>query len=108
MGFIRRRNYNKALELSRLRAVILRHQNGLCAICGQRILVGPKGAAPNPDVASLDHVIPWSFGGKDEPGNFVVTHFICNQVKADTFPTGCTLIWLMAVNARLGWSPVRW
>lgn len=75
-----------------------RVQRGFCASCGQRV---------RPGQWSVDHVIPLALGGADAFGNFAMVHGRCNTRKADRMPTGCELIWLMAVNARLGVGPQR-
>lgn len=79
-------------------------QGGLCGICGRPIrLNAPLGANKG---ASVDHVwpkdrIPKGSSGRTS-GNVVATHGICNRRKDNRLPKGCELIWLMAVNARLG------
>ena len=84
---------------------IWRAQDGRCAFCGQRVRADK---ANNDDDPSIDHVVPWALGGKDDMGNFVVMHQVCNTIKGRAMPNGCVLIWLLAVNARLGVGPVRW
>lgn len=83
-------------------------QDGICAICGYKMLalgdhLGLRNRRP-----SCEHVIPRSMGGSDHLGNIVASHWICNSLKSDRKPTGCELIWLLAVNARLDVEPVRW
>lgn len=51
---------------------------------------------------SVDHVIPRARGGHDGAGNTVAAHIPCNVQKGDRSPTGCELLWLSAVNLRLG------
>ena len=76
--------------------VLLRIQGGLCAGCGQPV---------RPIYLTADHVIPVSRGGADALGNLVAMHGPCNSRKSNRMPTGCELIWLLAVNARLGVGP---
>lgn len=76
--------------------VLWRAQGGLCAGCG--------GALSRYD-RSLDHVVPRSRSGADALGNVVLMHGRCNSRKGARMPTGCELVWLMAVNARLGVGP---
>lgn len=75
-------------------------QGGICAICGAALLSGGS--------LSVDHVIPKSRGGPDAIGNFTLTHWVCNNRKGSDMPHGCQLIFLLAVNARLGVQPDRW
>lgn len=82
----------------RLKLALLDVQGDICPLCGLPI----KG------VGTLEHVIPRSAGGADRLGNFVCSHHRCNARKADRMPTGCELVWLLAVNARLGVEPQRW
>lgn len=50
---------------------------------------------------STDHVYPKSSNVGLQP-NTVAAHIRCNSLKGNRMPTGCELIWLEAVNARLG------
>lgn len=63
-----------------------------CGICGKKIRLVA-------DVTE-DHVIPRSKGGKTLR-NVVPAHQPCNARKSNRDPTGCELIVLAAVNARL-------
>lgn len=61
----------------RLRYEILRRDNHACRYCG--------GAAP--DVAlTVDHVVPTTLGGSDEPANLVAACVDCNAGKAASSP----------------------
>lgn len=93
-GMIRARN------LYRFRVLLRRLQGKICPICGEHM----EGQS----VTTIDHVIPKSRGGPDRLGNFLCTHKPCNARKADRMPTGCELVWLLAVNNRLGHGPLTW
>ena len=73
------------------RQTLRRAQRNICALCGQTF-----GSVP----ITFEHVVPRSRGGGNE-GNLVLTHQRCNQRRADAAPTGCLLIWLNAVNAKV-------
>lgn len=88
------------LAIKLMRRVLLRHQGGFCALCGQQIRRVWQ--------VSIEHVVPRSLGGFWGLGNIVGAHGDCNARKADRMPTGCELIWLLAVNARLDVQPQRW
>jgi 5-methylcytosine-specific restriction endonuclease McrA len=76
-------------------------QSGICGSCGAVLDEIPaKG--------SLDHVVPRSLGGVDELGNLLLMHKICNAKKTNDAPTGCEMIFLLAVNAKLGVFPVAY
>lgn len=51
--------------------------------------------------STFEHVLPRHAGGR-EKGNLLLTHAKCNERRGDAMPTGCLLIMLDAVNARLG------
>lgn len=72
-------------------------QAGVCANCG-----GPLSfEASHPNLRpTFDHVTPRALGGSNHR-NRVAMHGICNARKADRAPTGCELLMLEAVNARL-------
>jgi 5-methylcytosine-specific restriction endonuclease McrA len=88
-----------AEELYHTRERLFAAQRGLCAICAHPL-------DPVIHRATTDHVIPLALGGKDGLGNFVATHNKCNNWKANDVPTGCEMVWLLLVNARVGASPV--
>jgi hypothetical protein len=54
-------------------AMLIRRQNGLCALCGSPLLI---------QAANFDHKIPRSKGGKG-PLNYQATHIECNSFKGD-------------------------
>lgn len=86
-------------ELNLLRRVLLRAQRYICPICGM---------VARWRNSNIDHVIPKSAGGPNRLGNYLATHTRCNTLKANRPPTGCELIWLLAINGRLGVEPMRW
>lgn len=69
-----------------------RAQNNICCVCGARFGSGKP---------TFEHVVPKSQGGKRH-GNLLLSHYDCNFHRRDAKPTGCMLIMLAAVNARLG------
>jgi 5-methylcytosine-specific restriction endonuclease McrA len=74
-------------------------QGGLCFHCGK-----PVGGA-----ATDDHLIPRAYGGADVPGNVVLAHRRCNQLKGDRLPTAEEVERLVAQRrrSRLGvWPPL--
>jgi 5-methylcytosine-specific restriction endonuclease McrA len=82
------------------REILYAAQDGKCASCG-----GKMGKLIQ---ASLDHVIPISIGGVDALGNLVLMHGICNAEKSNDIPTGCEMVCLLAVNAKVGALPVEY
>ena len=84
-------------------------QDGLCAICGARMLGGRAfdGRWPGDrDRPTLDHVFALRQGGFDGPGNLLAAHARCNEAKAARWPTEAELRQLAVVNGALGW-PAR-
>ena len=58
----------------RHRETVMRAHNGVCHICGQ-------GAAD-----AIDHIVPVSWGGSDDPSNLAPAHTSCNTAKGDAAP----------------------
>ncbi len=83
-------------------------QDNLCAGCGKPMLKAGERKRTHSDMPTEDHVIPKSLSGVDRIGNMVAMHWACNNAKGDDQPTGCELIWLLAVNNRLGVEPSKW
>lgn len=92
---------SRSMEESLTQRVLLYvAQEGICALCGQP-MEGPGTRH------SLDHVIPHALGGKNALGNLVLSDDLCNRRKSNDQPTACEMIFLLAVNARLGVEPTR-
>lgn len=70
-------------------------QNGLCALCGHRILSLAK--------ANFDHVKCHSAGGKVN-GNVLLTHTSCNSRRQSNDMGPVYVEILDLVNERLGWN----
>ena len=55
-----------------------------CAICHRRVDItlksGTRGSRRGP---SVDHIIPRSKGGSDDPVNLRLTHWGCNQKRGN-------------------------
>lgn len=91
--------------LARLRA----SQGALCPICGDGL--PPMGNICAPRLRNtFDHVWPrrpakGARGG--HIGNLLCAHYGCNTTKGNRLPTGCEIIWLDAVNSRLGLHGIR-
>jgi 5-methylcytosine-specific restriction endonuclease McrA len=90
----------RTLELTMQQRFLLHvAQHGRCGLCGEPMHGTPFSL-------SLDHVIPRSLDGPDGLGNLLLCHGECNGAKTNDVPTGCEMVWLLAVNARLGADPV--
>lgn len=93
------RGYRDKDEVSAQRVRLYHAQGGRCAICGKPL---PESIYEG----SIDHVIPHALGGKDGYGNIVLAHRECNGEKTNDVPTGCEMVWLLMVNAKIGVTPV--
>jgi 5-methylcytosine-specific restriction endonuclease McrA len=89
----------KNSRLAKRRMAIWKMQNLRCAGCGE--LAYPHLHWRHPRAITLDEVLPRAKGGQREWGNQIVMHRKCNAKKGDRLPTGCQMIWLSLVNARL-------
>ena len=84
-----------------LRLQLAELQGWTCPICGGAI---QRARGREPALfTTLDHV--WPRRGKSGSTglyrNALATHADCNSAKGDRPPTGCEIIWLTAVNARM-------
>ncbi len=66
-----------------------------------------KGGQTHPAItsrsATLDHVLPWTRGGRNDAGNLVCACWICNRVKGDL--TTEQLGWeLLPIPSETGWD----
>lgn len=83
-------------------------QGRMCAYCFEhmsrkrRLGDGPRCHEKplNPRRATIEHVLPRRLGGRDF-GNVVAAHSCCNDKKGGRAPTGCELIALAWVNAKV-------
>lgn len=77
----RRVRRNPLISLSHRERLVLYERDGwtcgLCADSVDRTLIGSL----SPWRPSLDHVVPRSLGGDDEPANLRLAHFWCNSVR---------------------------
>lgn len=90
---------SRTMEASLIQRILLHAaQEGRCGLCGE-MMTRPAVAC------SIDHVIPRSLEGADGFGNLLLCHGECNGRKTNDAPTGCEMVFLLAVNARLGVLP---
>jgi 5-methylcytosine-specific restriction endonuclease McrA len=97
------RGLDYILLIDRLHA----YQGSVCALCGLTVRRG-QWSGMGRELGTIDHVVPRSLKGHEGFGNIVLAHRGCNNDKADRLPTGCELIWLLAVNARARVEPRVW
>lgn len=79
---LRKRSHREAWK-----ALLLKRQRGLCALCGCRFpteLDGPKFFV-RAYLPTFDHKVPRCMGGLDELDNLQIVHSACNQRKANKF-----------------------
>lgn len=68
----------------RFRASIYARDGSRCYLCRQPI--DQAIAFPDPRSPTLDHVVPYSAGGSDDPSNLRAAHLGCNMDKGDRLP----------------------
>lgn len=67
-------------QRNRHRAAI-RRTKPPCALCGEPI--DYHLPSPHPDSFTIDHIVPLTRGGTDEPSNIQTAHRRCNLAKSD-------------------------
>lgn len=77
----RRARLRDALVESFDRLDIFSRDGWVCQICG--LAVDREARFPDPNSASLDHIIPIAKGGTHEPANAQCSHLHCNIMKSD-------------------------
>lgn len=82
-----------------VKRVLWQAQGGKCHLCGQAI--PQKWRSPK---LTFDHLWPVSriAGANSFEGNIMLAHEKCNQVKDNRRPRPCELLFLSAVNRRIG------
>lgn len=56
-----------------------KEQQGRCCLCGDLMQPYKRQHTPNPDAATVEHVIPKRENGPDTAGNVRLAHAICNN-----------------------------
>jgi hypothetical protein len=75
-----RRHYQQ--EKSRLRKYgIAERDNWTCGICRKPVVAAVQW--PDPGQATLDHIVPVSKGGCDDPANLRLAHMGCNRSRGN-------------------------
>lgn len=77
----RQRLLADAKSIPYARLDIFNRDGWVCGICGKGIDPLIKGRQSG--AASLDHIVPVSFGGDDTPENVQAAHFGCNSGKCN-------------------------
>jgi len=79
-------NLFKAFRISPTdRLAIYRRDAFLCHLCGRKVR---RSTVQDPWYASLDHLVPRSRGGSDDPTNLATAHLWCNIIRGtDDIPT---------------------
>lgn len=65
-------------------AEIFERDGWVCGICKKPVDRALK--YPDPQCASIDHVIPWAEGGSHLKSNVQCTHLVCNLIKGKKVP----------------------
>lgn len=83
----RRRAQKAGAECEKFRhAEVFERDGWICGLCGAP--VDRDRAYPDPVSASLDHIVPLSFGGPHTRDNTQLAHLGCNLAKSNSFDGG--------------------
>lgn len=66
----------KNIEYNKQKLELLKKQDGLCAMCGDKIDGSEK--------AEIDHIVAKAYGGTDKKNNLQLVHLTCHQQKTAT------------------------
>lgn len=76
-----------------IRSHIMERDNATCVYCGRlEGQIAPHEVATD-GYMHIDHVIPATRGGSDEPSNLVCACAVCNRFKSNRTPDECGLPW---------------
>jgi 5-methylcytosine-specific restriction endonuclease McrA len=78
-GILRSRGRVKPSAATYTDREIFERDGWRCHLCGGR--VDPEVDRRHPDGATIDHLVPISLGGDDEPANVATAHWKCNRDK---------------------------
>jgi 5-methylcytosine-specific restriction endonuclease McrA len=66
----------------RRRIEVFERDGWTCHLCGEQ--TDPNARVPDELAPTIDHVIPRSLGGSDEPANLRTAHWLCNTLRGVT------------------------
>jgi 5-methylcytosine-specific restriction endonuclease McrA len=69
------------MQQRRLKAELFDLQDGKCWICGK--LMHEFARPGHPLAPSIDHIVPLSKGGKNDPSNKLLAHRSCNSERGN-------------------------
>lgn len=76
---IRRERFKDAFRDRVYKAQIYKRDGFRCQICGRK--VNMTVSVPHPLAPTMDHIVALANGGKHEPKNVRLAHFICNSLR---------------------------
>ena len=74
-----RKRMSQNAQMSRLKHLLQRDKT--CRWCGCDVVRGAYGKRPEPNWATVDHVISHADGGSDDIGNLVLACYGCNTKR---------------------------
>lgn len=75
----RRKQENRHTKHGKFYKEIYQRDEGVCQLCGRLIDPNDKKLW----MGTLDHIVPRSKGGADEPSNLRLAHMICNALRGN-------------------------
>ncbi len=99
------RRYARPPNPPHTRYITVETHDAILALQGGRFYLCDRGFTDE-DWATQDHVVPREKGGQND-GNVLLAHLLCNEIKADRWPTEAEIAYRERVHGRLASTSSR-